>query len=524
MPAPTSVPGFIDLVRKSGVVDDAKLNEQFHALTSANPSATIDQVAQGFVKAGVLTRFQAKQMKLGRYKKFVLSGKYRILELIGTGGMGAVYLCEHGFMKRLVAIKVLPAEKLTDPSNLERFYREARVIAAMDHPNIVRAYNIEQSENLHYLVMEYVDGTSLQEIVARFGPLEPRRVANYACQAAVGLQHAQDLGLVHRDIKPGNLLLERTGVIKILDMGLARFFLNDENNERLTERFDEKCILGTADYLAPEQALTSKVDIRADLYGLGGTMYFMLTGKSPVPDGNVTQKLLFQQKHDPPPITNYRQDVPAELLAVVTKLMQKRAESRYQSPEELIAALAPLTEPTPMVPPEYEMPDLCPAVAGLTGHLMDKQRRAAATAVLASRSGRIIRPSMPGSGAALLVAGPQSPPGLAHSLSDLCLLNPEGSTGSAVQTKGHSSSQTPVVTPGPVARISLAGTAPPPAVREFITGDSVPGTISPLTSLESTAVALTHSHFRTQQRWLIAAIAVAGLVVVGGIVFAIFGR
>src|SRR5262245_40933908 len=168
MPPPTSVPGFIDLVRKSGVVDDARLNDAFQAFTAAHPGATVEQAAQAFVKSGVLTRFQAKQMKHGRYKKFVLSGKYRILELIGTGGMGAVYLCEHGFMKRLVAIKVLPVEKLDDPSNLERFYREARVIAAMDHPNIVRAYNIEQADNLHYLVMEYVDGTSLQEIVARF--------------------------------------------------------------------------------------------------------------------------------------------------------------------------------------------------------------------------------------------------------------------------------------------------------------------------------------------------------------------
>src|SRR5262245_36657627 len=157
MPPPTSVPGFVDLVRKSGAVDDAKLTDEYQSFMAAHPGATVDQAAQALVKAGVLTRFQAKQMKNGRYKKFVLGGKYRILELIGTGGMGAVYLCEHGFMKRLVAVKVLPVEKLTDPSNLERFYREARAIAAMDHPNIVRAYNIEQADDLHYLVMEYVD-------------------------------------------------------------------------------------------------------------------------------------------------------------------------------------------------------------------------------------------------------------------------------------------------------------------------------------------------------------------------------
>jgi serine/threonine protein kinase len=496
------------------------LNEHLRTVTAANPGSTIDFVAQSFVKAGILTRFQAKQMKLGRYKKFVLSGKYRILELIGTGGMGAVYLCEHGFMKRLVAIKVLPAEKLTDPSNLERFYREARVIAAMDHPNIVRAYNIEQSENLHYLVMEYVDGTSLQELVARFGPLSPPRVANYAYQAAVGLRHATELGLVHRDIKPGNLLLERTGIIKILDMGLARFFLNDENNEKLTERFDEKCILGTADYLAPEQAMTSKVDIRADLYGLGGTMYFMLTGKSPVPDGNVTQKLLFQQKHDPPPVTNYRKDVPVELLKVVTKLMQKKADLRYQSPDELLDALARMTEQSPIVPPDYEMPDLCPAVAGLTGHMMDKQRKATATAVMANFSDRMSRPSAPGSGAALIAAGPRSPAGHVPSLSDLCLLNPEVTEASTTQTKGFASTMTPVVSPGPVAR--QAAPVRPPDRREIPTDGDIPAPDVQEPTSDFSTTSLTKRDFG--RIGLIAAIAIAGMVVLGGVLYVAFGR
>ncbi len=519
MPPPTSVPGFVDLVRKSGVVDDSRLNEHLKTVIAANPGSSIDHIAQSFVKAGILTRFQAKQIKLGRYKKFVLSGKYRILELIGTGGMGAVYLCEHGFMKRLVAIKVLPAEKLNDPSNLERFYREARVIAAMDHPNIVRAYNIEQSENLHYLVMEYVDGTSLQEIVARFGPLNPQRVANYAYQAAIGLRHAVELGLVHRDIKPGNLLLERTGVIKILDMGLARFFLNDENNEKLTERFDDKCILGTADYLAPEQAMTSKVDIRADLYGLGGTMYFMLTGKSPVPDGNVTQKLLFQQRHDPPPVTKYRRDVSAELLVVLAKLMKKKADQRYQSPDELMEALAPLTEPSLLVPPDYEMPDLCPAVMGLTGHMMDKQRKAITAAAMANNSNRTSRSNLTGSGPALLTTS-VTPPAIAASLSDLCLLNPDGSRETAAQTKGFASTMTPVVSPGPLARsASIFATPPPPSPR------NIPGNFTPASSFSTADPESAHSeaaHSSPQRKWLIGAIAVAGLVVLGGILFVAF--
>src|SRR5262249_54982532 len=155
-------------------------------------------------------------LKLGRYKRFTIGSKYRLLELIGAGGMGAVYLCEHTLMRRLVALKVLPVEKLEDPSNEEPVYREARAVAALGHPNIVRAYDIDSYGRLHFLVMEYVDGTSLQEIVARYAldrkPFDPLRAAHYTAQAAVGMQHGHELGMVHRDIKPGNLLLDRTGI------------------------------------------------------------------------------------------------------------------------------------------------------------------------------------------------------------------------------------------------------------------------------------------------------------------------
>src|SRR5579883_3278130 len=252
MPAPASVADFVAVVRKSGLVPDDKLRPEVERLAgAAGAPATPDQLAQGLVRAGVLTKFQARQLKLGRYKRFVIAGKYRLLELLGVGGMGAVYLCEHIFMKRLVALKVLPPDKLSDPSNVERFYREARSVAALNDPNIVRAYDIDQAEGMHFLVMEYVDGASLQEIVARFGPLDPVRAATYTAQAAYGLQHAGDLGIVHRDIKPANLLLDRTGVVKILDMGLARCFTDTQDN--LTAKYDDQCVLGTADYLAPEQ-------------------------------------------------------------------------------------------------------------------------------------------------------------------------------------------------------------------------------------------------------------------------------
>src|SRR5262249_16893527 len=156
-------------------------------------------------------------------------------------------------MRRRVALKVLPRAKADDPSSLERFYREARAVAALDHPNIVRAYDIDQEDKLHFLVMEYVDGASLQEIIKRKNaPMDPTRAAHYMRQSALGLQHAYEIAqIVHRDIKPGNVLIDRSGVVKVLDMGLARFFNDDE--DILTKKYDEN-VLGTADYLAPEQA------------------------------------------------------------------------------------------------------------------------------------------------------------------------------------------------------------------------------------------------------------------------------
>ncbi|HXD88054.1 MAG TPA: serine/threonine-protein kinase, partial [Urbifossiella sp.] len=291
MPAPTTVSEFVDLVRKSGLLPGPTLDELIdrHRSQGSLPQA-IDPFAAVLVRESQLTYFQAKQIKLGRYKRFTIGAKYRLLELIGAGGMGAVYLCEHTLMKRLVALKVLPVEKLEDPSCLERFHREARAVAALDHPNIVRAYDIDVHEKLHFLVMEYVDGNSLQDLIARHGPMDPIRAAHYMAQSAVGLQHAHELGMVHRDIKPGNLLLERTGVIKVLDMGLARFF--NKQQDSVTEKYDDKCVLGTADYLAPEQAVSNTVDIRADIYGLGGTFYFMLTGKTPFPEGTIASKLM----------------------------------------------------------------------------------------------------------------------------------------------------------------------------------------------------------------------------------------
>jgi serine/threonine protein kinase len=278
--------------------------------------------------------------------------------------MGTVFLCEHKLMRRRVAVKVLPTAKAADDASLQRFYREARAAAALDHPNIVHAYDIDQDENLHFLVMEYVDGSSLQDIIKRTGPMEIGRATHYIHQAALGLEHAHAAGLVHRDIKPGNILVDRSGVVKILDMGLARFF-NDEEDV-LTRKFDEK-ILGTADYLSPEQAIDShEVDIRTDIYSLGATFYYMLTGHTPFGEGTVTQKLLWHQSRQPKPLSTFRSDVPAGLTAVIEKMMAKEMSQRYQSPASVSEALLPFTQEPIGPPPEAEMPRLSLAATGVS--------------------------------------------------------------------------------------------------------------------------------------------------------------
>src|SRR5438552_4065567 len=257
------------------------------------------------------------------------------MERLGSGGMDSVFLCEHKLMRRRAAVKVLPSAKASDPSSLERFYREARAVAALDHPNIVRAYDVDQEEALHFLVMEYIDGSSLQDLVKKAGRLDPVRAAHYISQAALGLQHAHDVaGLVHRDIKPGNVIVDRLGTVKLLDLGLARFF-HDED-DLLTKKYDEN-VLGTADYLAPEQALDSHgVDIRADIYSLGATFYFCLTARTPFAEGTVAQKLIWHQTRQPKSVKAFRADVPENVLVILDKMMAKDPSQRYQVPAEVV--------------------------------------------------------------------------------------------------------------------------------------------------------------------------------------------
>ncbi len=354
MPIATSADEFLVNLRKSQLVDEPKLSAELDRLRSAGvlePDPT--KLAGHFIKVGLLTKFQAAQLIQGKVRGFLIGGKYRVLDVLGTGGMGHVLLCEHLKLKSVVAVKVLKLGSEASQGVVERFYREARAAFGLNHPNVARAFDIDQDGDTHYLVMEYIDGSSLQELVANIGPLPIGLAANVISQAALGLQEASNQGWVHRDIKPANLMLDRTGTVKVLDLGLARLYV-DTKTDNITKQFDEKAVLGTVDYLAPEQTIdSSAVDIRADIYALGATLYFLLSQRTPFPDGSVAQKLLWHTLRDPDPLREARPDVPSGLDAVVRKMMHKKVTSRYQSPAEVVDALAKWADPTSPPPPEW---------------------------------------------------------------------------------------------------------------------------------------------------------------------------
>ena len=246
---------FLDLVRRSELVDRDPLNRLLLDLKKRagdEPIGDSEFVGSKLVEAGLLTRWQCQNLLEGRYKGFFLK-KYKLLDHLGSGGMSNVYLAEHVLMQRRVAIKVLPKNRLKDSSYLARFYREARAAAALDHHNIVRAYDVDQDGPNHFLVMEYVEGRDLHVVVQQEGPLAYPRAGDYIRQAAEGLDSAHQAGLIHRDVKPANLLVDRHQVVKVLDLGLAKF--TAEDCASLTVAYDES-VLGTADYLAPSRPWT----------------------------------------------------------------------------------------------------------------------------------------------------------------------------------------------------------------------------------------------------------------------------
>jgi serine/threonine protein kinase len=351
MAAPSTVDEFLGVLHNSQLVDDSSLGACLARCNGPTRPETANDLADLLVRENLLTSYQAVQLLQGKWERFNI-GPFRVLERLGSGAVSNVYLCERPVTRSRVAIKVL-AKLGADPTMVPRFYREARAAGLLVHPNIVRAHDVDQDveRKEHFMVMDFVDGSTIQDIVQRFGPMDINRSAHYAKQVAQGLQFAHEKGLVHRDIKPGNLMVDRQGQVRILDMGLARF---EEEGGALTQGV----VLGAPEYLAPEQAIDShNVDTRADVYSLGGTLYFMLTGQAPyAEEKSLARKLLAKQDRPPQPIDQLRPDVPAELIAVVERMMASDKQQRYPNPGAVVQALGPWTK-TPIPPPsEAEMP------------------------------------------------------------------------------------------------------------------------------------------------------------------------
>jgi serine/threonine protein kinase len=342
MAAPQDRSAFLDLLRRSGLLHADRLAElDADATLPADPQAVADEL----VRRDVLTPFQSRLLLAGRFRGLIVD-RYRVLRPLGKGGMGLVYLAEHLSLTRRVALKILRSDLTGAPGVRERFAREGRAIAALNHPNIVRLYDVGQDGALHYLIMEYVEGRSLEELLQQKGRLPPREAVEYAIQAARGLAHAHERGIVHRDVKPANLLLDACGTVKILDMGLARFHTDSTDN--LTERVGGG-VLGSPDYLAPEQ-MTKQLDTRSDVYSLGATLYALLLGEPPFSGRTVAQKLA-DHLHRPVPPPHLRDpNVPRPLSLVVLRMLAKDPADRYQTPAEVIEALGPFAQPRPKPP------------------------------------------------------------------------------------------------------------------------------------------------------------------------------
>lgn len=328
---------FLSTLERSGILTESGLQEARDSLVEDAQLLDSSALARRLVEQGRLTEFQAHRLLVGNASSLVF-GRYLLIDRIGIGAMGRVFKARHQLMDRLVALKVVLPICASSKHSVSRFFREMKIVGLLDHPNVVRAFDADQHEDSPYIVMEYLEGEDLEKVLRRRGMLPPQEVIDCMIQVAWGLAHAHEKGVVHRDIKPTNLFLDNTGVVKVLDLGLGAFAKVSSEGVGVHDT-DEGFVVGTCDYMSPEQLTGQPVDARTDLFSLGCAMYRLLTGKFAFPGMTKMDRMVKRIKERHAPITDARKDLPVPLVAVIDRLLSLRPEDRFSSAAEVAEEL-----------------------------------------------------------------------------------------------------------------------------------------------------------------------------------------
>ena len=394
---------FLDNLERSRLLTEDQVADALEQLDLSDEDPAVD-VARAFVANRLLTRLQASRLLEGRHRGFFID-HFRIDDILGSGGMGWVYIATDLESGEKVALKMLCEQTSNDPGLLTRFKLEARAGLQLQHEAIVQTKLIDSTPGLygdiHYTVMEYMEGVGVDELVAMAGAVAWPQACHIARYAAAGLHHAHLKGLVHRDVKPANILVDRNCNAKVLDFGLSLASNSAQDDEfSLAMIFGHDC-LGTADYIAPEQAVDSlHTDRRADIYSLGATLYFMLTGQVMFAQYKTrVEKIAAQQKLQPRPIRELNPSVPENVEAIVMKMLEKDPDRRYETAKHVATVLEPLARPTQIQFNFRQILDRRYAIAQQRKALLDQRSAnasAATSMTVCSLDSRTTRPAQAG--------------------------------------------------------------------------------------------------------------------------------